>query len=315
MQDTQAAAAEPAQTTVQQSLLETGVEHLASLAVSLVGVVLLLAAAWFIAGWARRALRRALERAKFDPTLGKFAANMLRWTILVMAIMACLEVFGIRTTSFAAILGAAALAIGLGFQGSLSNLAAGVMLLVFRPFKVGDVISVAGQLGKVNEIDLFMTDIDTPDGRRVILPNGQIFGNTIENITHHPRRRADVPVGVAYDADIDRTRAVLEAAVRTVTPRLDDPAPEVSLGDLGPSSVNWTIRVWTKREDFGATRQATIRAAKLALDEAGIGIPFPQMDVHLRLPKGGVLVGSAADAIPRAALAPNGPASTSPIAG
>lgn len=296
MQDTSPAQAEQTGSSAQLSLLEAGAEQLASFAISLVGVILLLAVAWFVAGFARRALRRGLERAKFDVTLGMFAANMLRWFILLMALMACLEVFGIKTTSFAAVLGAAALAIGLGFQGSLSNLAAGVMLLVFRPFKVGDMVNVAGQLGKVNEIDLFMTEIDTPDGRRVILPNGQIFGNTIENITHHPRRRVDIPVGVAYDADIDRTRQVLEAAVRGVTPRLDDPAPEVFLNELGASSVNWTLRVWTRREDFGATRQATVRAAKVALDEAGIGIPFPQMDVHLRLPEGGVLVGSTAAA-------------------
>lgn len=280
-------------------------------ALDLLGVVVLLAVTWVAAGWARRALRRALERAKFDATLGRFAANALRWTILILAMVACLEIFGIKMTSFAAIVGAAALAIGLAFQGSLSNLASGVMLLIFRPFKVGDVIGVAGQLGTVNEIDLFMTEIDTPDGRRVILPNGQIFGNTIENITHHPRRRVEVLVGVAYEADIDQTRAVLERAILSVSPRLETPASDVVLQDLGASSVNWAVRIWTRRENYGATRQAAVRAIKLALDAAGIGIPYPQMDVAIRsLPaeraQRGVLDVFAADGASGVGVAENG---------
>jgi small conductance mechanosensitive channel len=241
-------------------------------------------AALIFSRWARGATRRALLKTKFDPTLAKFLSNMLRWLILVLALLTSLNVFGVTATSFAAVLGAVTLAIGLGFQSSLSNLAAGVMLLIFRPFKVGDMVNIGGQLGKVNEIDLLMTEIDTPDGRRVILPNNQIFGAVIENITHHPRRRVDIPVGVHYDADVDQTRAALEKGLKMIVPKLDDPPPEVILQELGASSVNWTLRVWTKREDFFATRQATVRAAKYALQEAGLTIPYPQMDVHLKLP-------------------------------
>jgi small conductance mechanosensitive channel len=250
------------------------------------GVIVLMAVAWILAGWARATTRRALAKTKFDPTLGKFFSNMLRWAILVIAVVTSLQFFGITATSFAAVIGAVTLAIGLGFQNSLSNLAAGVMLLIFRPFKVGDMVNVAGQLGKVNEIDLLMTEIDTPDGRRIILPNGQVFGNIIENITHHPRRRVDIAVGVSYEADIDATRAALLAAARAVSPRIDDPAPEVALTGLGASSVDWAVRVWTLRENFGATREATLRAVKLSLDGAGISIPYLQLDVHLRAAPG-----------------------------
>jgi small conductance mechanosensitive channel len=252
-----------------------------------VGVIVLMIVAWILAGWARATTRRALARTKFDPTLGKFFSNMLRWAILLIAVVTSLQFFGITATSFAAVIGAITLAIGLGFQNSLSNLAAGVMLLIFRPFKVGDVVNIAGQLGKVNEIDLLMTELDTPDGRRVILPNGQIFGNIIENITHHPRRRVDIAVGVHYDADLDQTRAALQNAVRMVTPKLDEPPSEVVLTGLGASSVDWAVRIWTRREDFGATREATLRAVKIALDQARIPIPYPQMDIHLHAAAGG----------------------------
>lgn len=250
------------------------------------GVVILMVVAWILAGWARATTRRALLKTKFDPTLGKFFSNMLRWAILVLAVVTSMQFFGITATSFAAVIGAVTLAIGLGFQNSLSNLAAGVMLLVFRPFRVGDFVNIAGQLGTVNEIDLLITEIDTPDGRRISLPNGQVFGNIIENITHHPRRRVDITVGVSYNADIDQTRAALEGALAMITPRLSDPAPEVALTALGASSVDWAIRVWTRREDFGDTRQSALRAAKIALDRAGINIPYPQLDVHLHAQPG-----------------------------
>lgn len=260
---------------------------------SVAGALVLFAIAWVAGMWARRAIRQALLRTRFDPTLAKFISNLTRWLIVLLAVLACLSLFGVTTTSFVAVIGAATLAIGLGFQGALSHFAAGIMLLVFRPFRVGDLVSIAGQLGRINEIDLFLTELDTPDGRRINIPNGQIFGAVIENISYHPRRRVDVPVGVAYMADLDHTRAVLEQAVRAVEPRLDDPPPEVILDSLGTSSVNWILRVWTRRDDFFATRQATVRAAKYALDRAGITIPFPQMDVWVRsLPPGDAVPGT-----------------------
>jgi small conductance mechanosensitive channel len=257
---------------------------LANYAANAVGALVLLIVAWIVAVMVSRLVRRSLERARFDATLTKFFAHLVWWLVVLAAIVGCLGMFGVETTSFAAVLGAAGLAIGLAFQGTLSNFASGVMLLAFRPFKVGDVVTIAGQTGVVDEINVFATTLDTFDNRRFILPNNAISGATIENITYHSRRRADVDVGVSYDADIDRTREVLEKAAARVEGRLDDPPPVVFLAGLGASSVDWSVRVWAKREDFGAVKQATVRAVKRALDEAGIEIPYPQMDVHLRKP-------------------------------
>ncbi len=169
-------------------------------------------------------------------------------------------------------------------QGTLSNLAAGVMLMVFRPFKIDQIVSIAGHIGKVSEITLFTTNIDTLDNRRIIIPNSAVFGSTIENLTHNPIRRVDISVGVEYPADTDRTREVLEAAAKTVPGMINDPAPQVILLNLGDSSVDWQVRVWTKTDDYWDVLDAATRSVKVALDEAGLGIPFPQLDVHLDSP-------------------------------
>ncbi|HJN07288.1 MAG: mechanosensitive ion channel [Pirellulaceae bacterium] len=247
-------------------------------------VLLLLLFAWFVAGWVKRFVERSLTRVEFDATLTKFFASTSRWLVLLLAVLGCLGIFGVETTSFAAVIGAAGLALGLAFQGTLSNFAAGIMLLVFRPFKVDDVVTIAGQTGKIHSIELFTSALDTFDNRRFVIPNSAIFGTVIENITHHPIRRAEVSVGVDYAADIDRTRSVLTSAACQVPGRLEDPAPAIVLVELGASSVNWSVRVWAQTSEFGDVKQATIRSVKMALDEAEIGIPFPQMDVHLDQP-------------------------------
>jgi len=248
---------------------------------AIVGVLALVIAAHIISKWIGRMATKGLEKGKVEQTLARFLGQCARWAIMVMALLACLSVFGVQTTSFAAVIGASALAIGLAFQGSLSNLAAGIMLLIFRPFKVGDLISVAGQLGVVDNIELFNTMLDTPDNRRIIVPNGTIFGSTIENISHHPTRRVDISVGVDYGADLDTTREVLTSAAMAVPDRLDDPAPQVILLNLGDSSVDWQVRVWTDAANYWTVWDAATKTVKQHLDDANLGIPFPQMDVHL----------------------------------
>lgn len=249
--------------------------------IKIAGALTLLFFAWVIAAWTGRLVNRRLERAEFDLTLTRFFANMTRYAILVMALLACLGVFGVQTTSFAAVIGAAGLAVGLALQGTLSNFAAGVMLLIFRPFMIGDVVEASGIRGKITAIELFTTTFDTPDNRRFIVPNSLIFGATIENVTYHPTRRVDVSVGADYGADIDATRAVLEKAAASVPGRIDDPAPQIFLEQLGGSSVDWQVRVWCDTDAYWDVYQATVRAVKREMDAAGIGIPFPQMDVHL----------------------------------
>jgi small conductance mechanosensitive channel len=269
-----------------EPILQSVVEGATTFALRVAGALGILFVAFVLGGIARSFVGRGLSRAKVDPTVSNYLATLAKWLIILLLALGSLRLFGIETTSFAALIGAAGLAIGLAFQGTLGNFASGVMLLVFRPYKSGDAVNVSGQLGKVVAIDMFSTILDTFDNRRLIIPNGSIFGSTIENITYHPHRRAEVAVGVAYSADIDQTRKILEQAAQGVPGRLDDPPPEVSLMDLGGSSVNWTVRVWANTADFWAVRQATIRAVKMALDEAGVEIPFPQLDVHLDPPIG-----------------------------
>ena len=253
-------------------------------AASVLGALFGLFAAWIAAGWVSRLIYRSLKLAKVDETLARFTTKFTWWGILVLALVGCMESFGVKTTSYAAAIGAVGFSIGLAFQGALGNFAAGIMLLVFRPYKVGDVIVVGGQTGTVDEIDLFSTTLDTPDNRRIMVPNGSIFGSTIENTSFHQTRRIDVTVGVGYAADIDASYEVLMNAICTVPGVLSTPSPEVVLLELANSSVNWSVRAWTKSTDFGLVKQRTLRAVKLALDQAGIEIPFPQMDVNLRGP-------------------------------
>lgn len=245
------------------------------------GVLLALFFAWVLANWAERGVRAGLERRNFDDTLTRFFAKFTRYLILVGAVLGCLGVFGIQTASFAAVLAAAGFAVGMAFQGTLGNFSAGIMLLVFRPFKVGDFVEVNDDTGICEHIDLFTCEFRTLDNRKLIIPNGAVFGSTITNYTGYEIRRVDIDVGAEYSADIDATRTALENAAANIPGIIKDPAPQVFLSALGASSIDWQVRVWCKTEDYWNVWQATVQATKAALDQAGIGIPFPQQDVHL----------------------------------
>lgn len=260
---------------------------LVPLALNILGALVLLALTVVVAGWARRATRALVERSQLDPTLATFFSSVARYSVLVIGGLAVLGVFGISVASFAAILAALGFAVGLALQGTLSHFAAGVMLLLFRPFTVGDKVSAAGVSGKVVEVGLFTTLFDTPDNRRIIVPNGAIFGATIENETHHDTRRVDVNVGTAYDADLSTTRKVLNDVAGAVEGRLSDPAPQVYLAGLGASSIDWSVRVWAPTSDYWTVRERLTNQMKEALDARSIGIPYPQMDVHFDVPKSG----------------------------
>ncbi len=246
-----------------------------------VTALLLLFVVFIVAGWAKRIVKNGLERAKVDITLTKFFSNMARYAVLIVGIIAVLARVGIETASFAAILAAAGFAIGMAFQGTLSNFSAGIMLLVFRPFKVGDLVNVGGVTGVVDEVELFTTNLNTPDNRRIIVPNSSVFGATIENMTFHDTRRVDVAVGTDYSADLDETRRVIEAACSGVQGRLPDLGVQAYLVSLGGSSIDWEARVWCKSEDYLAIKDELTKAVKNGLDAANISIPFPQTDVHI----------------------------------
>jgi len=235
----------------------------------------------FVAGWVRNLIRGGLDRPSFDKTLVKFAGNFAYYAIFILALLAALNTAGVQTASFVAVLAAAGFAVGLALQGTLANFAAGIMLLIFRPFNVGDFVEVGGETGTVRDIQLFFTKLDTRDNRLVIIPNGDIFGSTIENIFHYDVVRVDCDVGTDYPADIDATREVLLRAARTVDDRVEDEGVQAALKGLGDSAISWQVRIWAEPDDYFRLKQELTRAVKYELDEADIGIPYPQMDVHM----------------------------------
>jgi small conductance mechanosensitive channel len=235
----------------------------------------------YVANWIRGTIRGGLEKPEVDRTLVKFAANFTYYAIFLLALFAGLETLGVETASFVAVLAAAGFAVGLALQGTLANFAAGIMLLVFRPFRVGDYVEIADETGFVRDIQLFFTRLTTRDNRLVIVPNSDIFGSKIENIFENEVVRVDCDVGTDYPADIDETREVLLEAARSVEGRVEDEGVQAALVGLGGSSINWQVRVWAKPDDYFRLKQELTRQVKYKLDEADIGIPFPQMDVHL----------------------------------
>lgn len=235
----------------------------------------------YVAKWLRDKIRDGLDTPGVDRTLTKFAGNFVYYAIFLLAIFAALQTVGVEIASFVAVLAAAGFAVGLALQGTLANFAAGIMLLIFRPFGVGDYVEIAGETGFVRDIQLFFTRLTTRENRLVIIPNGDIFGSTIENIFAHDEIRVDCEVGTDYPADIDETREVLLQAAKAVDGRLEEKGEQAALVGLGGSSIDWEVRIWAKPEDYFRLRQELTRQVKYHLDDAGIGIPFPQMDVHL----------------------------------
>lgn len=216
-----------------------------------------------------------------DQTLGRFAGKAVKTLTFLFVLMGVFGYFGFSFTSVAAILAAAGFAVGMALAGTLGNFAAGIMLLIFRPFKVGDYVVMAGTEGTVEEIDLFTTQLNTLDNRRLIVPNGEVYGTTIENVTHNRFRRVDVNVGCDYEACLDATRKTLESAIAHIPLAVQDPKPQAYLDELGDSSVNWQVRVWCRPKHYWDVRQDLTAATKKALDAAGISIPYPQLDIHL----------------------------------
>ncbi|MCB0419383.1 MAG: mechanosensitive ion channel family protein [Bdellovibrionales bacterium] len=257
--------------------METVQPFLISVLLFIVGIVL----TWIAGSWAGSLTQRALAKGKVDIALQRFLGKIVRWLILVAGTISCLGIFGIQTASFAAILGAIGFAIGMALKGTLGNFASGVMLLIFRPFKVDDVVSMAGVTGKVVEIDIYATVLTTPDNRRIIVPNGAVFSGTIENLTFNKTRRVDVGVGTDYAADLQKVRSTLLNAATETKWVQSDPAPVVVLLDLGASSINWSVRAWTETDKYWDVKDELTKNIKNALDKEKVGIPFPQMDLHI----------------------------------
>ena len=226
-------------------------------------------------------LRKLMRRRQMDEMVSGFLCSLIYGLGLTMVVVSAFETMGMETTSFVAVLGAAGLAVGLALQGSLANFASGVLLLVFRPFKQGDYVEVAGTAGVVASQAIFMTTLTTPDNKKIMIPNSEITGGVIVNFSALETRRIDMLVGIGYDDDMGQARDVIRGVLEAESRVLKDPAPVVAVHELGDSSVNLVVRPWVKTSDFWAVRWALTEAIKNRLDEAGITIPYPQRDVHL----------------------------------
>ncbi|MAD10457.1 MAG: mechanosensitive ion channel protein MscS [Alteromonas sp.] len=223
---------------------------------------------------------KLMSKSKYDDMLVDFLKSILNAVLMLFVIVASLDELGVDTTSLVAILGAAGLAIGLSLQDSLKNFAAGVMLLVFKPFRAGDYIEAAGVAGTVKKIGIFTSSMNTPDNKGIIVPNGKIYGDNIINYSAMTTRRVDMTFGIGYDDDLLKAKTVLEQMVKEDERILEEPAPVVAVSSLGDSSVNFMVRPWVKKEDYFAVLWAFTENVKLRFDKEGISIPFPQMDVH-----------------------------------
>lgn len=248
---------------------------------SVIGAVVILVVGWIIAGLVRKGVDHALQRVKScDETLRHFITAGVKYAILVVVGVMVLEKFGVQTASLVAVVGAAGLAIGLALQGTLQNVAAGVMLLAFRPFKVGDYIEAGGLAGTVKTLSLFVTEMATPDNVKIIVPNGELWNKAIRNYSANPTRRLDIVVGVAYSDDIDNGFAALIAMAEADDRVHKDPAPQTMVGSLSASSVDLTLRIWVNAADYWQVKWDLTKAAKERIEAAGLSIPFPQMDLH-----------------------------------
>lgn len=236
-----------------------------------------------VVGFILSLFRRLMAKSKYDAMLVDFLEAIISAILMLFVIVASLNQLGVDTTSLVAILGAAGLAIGLSLQDSLKNFAAGVMLLVFKPFKSGDFVEAAGTAGTINKIGIFTTTMATPDNKEIIVPNGGIYSNNITNYSAKETRRVDMVVGIGYDADLRKAKEILNEMVRADERILSEPAPTVAVSELADSSVNFVVRPWCKASDFWGVKFDFTEQVKLRFDQEGISIPFPQMDVHLSL--------------------------------
>jgi small conductance mechanosensitive channel len=258
-------------------LKTTGIEF----AINLVTAIAIFYVGRMVVGLLMRGLKKMMQAQDVDVTLQTFVGNLVRMVLLVFVIIAAISALGIQTTSFIAIIGAAGLAIGLALQGSLSNFASGVLIVLFRPYKVGDFVEAAGISGVVEEVQILTTVLKTGDNKKVIVPNGQIMDSVITNYSANDQRRVDMTFGVSYDDDLDKVRSTLEQHIAADERILDDPACTIAVSALADSSVNFVVRPWVKSADYWGVMFDLTEAIKKRFDKEGISFPFPQQDVHL----------------------------------
>ena len=261
--------------------IETGMAVITTYGFKVIGAIIILVVGWSVAGLVKRAIMKAGTRSeRLDKTLVTFFASIAKYAVLTFTVIAVLGSFGVETTSFVAVLGALGLALGLALQGTLGHVASGIMLVIFRPFRIGDFIEAGGAMGTVDAITLFTTEINTPDNVKIIIPNGAVWGGVVKNFAINPTRRLDFTIGIGYEDSIDKAMGILRKIVDAEARILKDPEPMLAVSTLADSSVNLLVRVWTARADFFGVNLALNKAVKEAFDAEGVSIPFPQQVVH-----------------------------------
>ncbi|NND41988.1 MAG: mechanosensitive ion channel [Silicimonas sp.] len=256
------------------------IDFLLGVAGQVVLAAIILIVGFFVAGFVKRRIMRLTDRSRhFDKTMGSFLANVARYGILALTIIFVLQQFGFQTTSLVALLGAAGLAIGLALQGVLGGVAAGVMLVVFRPIKVGDFVDVNGVAGTVKDISIFTTELASLDNVQIIIPNSEVWGNVIKNYSIYTTRRAEWSFGVSYGANLAEAERIIRETILSDERSLEDPAPFIQVNNLGDFSVDFLVRVWVQASDYFQYQADMKRRVKEALDEGGIEIPFPTRTV------------------------------------
>lgn len=253
--------------------IDYGLKVLLALAIFIIGK--------WIAGALRNKIRSAMQKREVDPALVSFGTSIIYYVLMIAVVLAAIQQVGFQTTSLVAILGAAGLAVGLALQGSLSNFAAGVLIIMFRPFRIGDVIDAGGAVGKVNEIGVLVTIMTTPDNKKIIMPNSSIMAGSITNITANDTRRVDMVVGVSYSDDLDKVQNIILEILNADERVLKDPEPQVVVAELADSSVNFNVRPWCATGDYWGVFFDFQKAIKQRLDKEGVSIPFPQQDVYM----------------------------------
>ena len=253
--------------------LDLGIRLIAAIAIFFIGRI--------VVRFVTNGIRKVLESQEVDKILESFVSNLVYWTLMTVVIIAAINQIGVQTTSLIAIMGAAGLAVGLAMQGSLANFAAGVLIVMFRPYRVGDFVEVAGVAGAVVQVGILTTILKTGDNKQIIVPNAQIMSSIITNYSANDTRRVDLVIGIGYDDDIDKARDTIRALVDADDRILKDPACLIAVSELADSSVNFVVRPWVKSADYSAVKFALTEAIKRRFDKEGISFPYPQQDVHL----------------------------------
>lgn len=262
-------------------ILDAITEYATVYGMRIVAALLILFVGLWIAGRLKKLFSALLGKRKLDPTLIGFLSNLVHCGMVVLVVVAAISKLGVETTSFAAVIASAGLAIGLALQGSLSNFAAGVLLIIFKPFKAGDLIDTAGHLGTVVEVGLLTTELATLDNRKVIAPNSSVLGAPIVNLTGYDKRRVDMVIGVSYGDDLDKVMRLIKEVLAEDTRILRDPEPQIAVSTLNNSSVDFVVRPWCHPSDYWGVNFDFIKKIKQRFDAEGVTIPFPQRDVHL----------------------------------